>query len=479
MKRYFTAISFAIALTILFPFCLLAQKKEVAITIHLNGVYESNITLLSSYGTTIFKPILKAMDIKDGDTTKWIIPEKYLPGQFVLRFDYKEKDTSAPYPSEKYIIIGKQDLELWADPMNINNPGKTWFQQGEKENETLNRFYDENSGRRKNLDLLQNFLMKYDATESLLYKEALKEFEQRRQNYNQWLTALSKQDKELFVSRFYQFQHIPKMDESRTEDDRIKNLIMHYFDGIDFKDSLILRVPDLRKWMDSYVNLYGQLSTTIALRDSLFPLAGKNAIEMAKKGNPLVYGWMVDYFYRGYESYGLDAGMKILEPYIDDPNCLTSKRMEINRRLKGIETLVAGSKAPEISIKDKEGATFTLSSYAPEKDYTLLLFWSAGCSHCIELIDKMYPWYQQTNVNRKLAVVAISLDETAQDIKAWELKKKELQGWKHLHVPDGVRSKVAGDYSVLSTPTMFLLDTKTKDIVATPNTLNDLRKVLK
>jgi thiol-disulfide isomerase/thioredoxin len=259
----------------------------------------------------------------------------------------------------------------------------------------------------------------------------------------------------------------------------IENLIMHYFDGIDFKDSLILRVPDLRKWMDSYVNLYGQLSTTIALRDSLFPLAGKNAIEMAKKGNPLVYGWMVDYFYRGYESYGLDAGMKILEPYIDDPNCLTSKRMEINRRLKGIETLVAGSKAPEISIKDKEGATFTLSSYAPEKDYTLLLFWSAGCSHCIELIDKMYPWYQQTNVNRKLAVVAISLDETAQDIKAWELKKKELQGWKHLHVPDGVRSKVAGDYSVLSTPTMFLLDTKTKDIVATPNTLNDLRKVLK
>jgi thioredoxin-related protein len=153
--------------------------------------------------------------------------------------------------------------------------------------------------------------------------------------------------------------------------------------------------------------------------------------------------------------------------------------MEINRRIKGIETLVAGSKAPEINIKDKDGIAFTLRSYAPGKDYTLLPFWSAGCSHCIEMVDKMYPWYQQTGINRKLAIVAISLDETDQDMKALALKKKKLKGWEHLHVPDGVRSKVAGDYSVLSTPAMFLLDTKSKEIVAIPNSLNDLMKVIK
>ncbi|HJY23365.1 MAG TPA: hypothetical protein VJ279_10790, partial [Hanamia sp.] len=358
MKRYFMVINFTVVVAVLFPFCVSAQKGDVAITIHLNGVYESKVTLLSSYGSTIFKPVFEAKEVKNGDKTKWMIPKEYLPGQFVLRFDYKEKETSAPYPSEKYIIIGKQDLELWADPMNINNPHKTWFQQGEKENETLNRFYEENSSWRKPLNLLQDFLMKYDATGSSWYQQAIKEFEQRRQNYNQWLTALSKQDKELFVSRLYQFQHIPKMDANGTEAGRIKNLIAHYFEGIDGKDSLIVRTPDLSKWMDNYVNLYGQLSTTIALRDSLFPLAGKNAIEIARKGHPLFYGWMVDYFYKGYEANGLDAGMKILAPYLDDPNCLTSKRMEINRRLKGIETLVAGSKAPDINIKDKDGIAF-------------------------------------------------------------------------------------------------------------------------
>ena len=110
MNRYFTVINFTVVVAVLFPFCVSAQKGDVAITIHLNGVYESKVTLLSSYGSTIFKPVFEAKEVKNGDKTKWMIPKEYLPGQFVLRFDYKEKETSAPYPSEKYIIIGKQDL---------------------------------------------------------------------------------------------------------------------------------------------------------------------------------------------------------------------------------------------------------------------------------------------------------------------------------------------------------------------------------
>jgi hypothetical protein len=43
--------------------------------------------------------------------------------------------------------------------------------------------------------------------------------------------------------------------------------------------------------------------------------------------------------------------MKTLQPYLDDPACLTSKRMEIGRRIKGMETLTAGSRAPEIELK--------------------------------------------------------------------------------------------------------------------------------
>jgi hypothetical protein len=76
-------------------------------------------------------------------------------------------------------------------------------------------------------------------------------------------------------------------------------------------------------------------------------------------------------------------------------------------------------------------------------------------------------------------VVAISLDETEADTRSYNQKITDLTGWKHLHATEGVRSKVAGDYYVLATPVMVLLDAKTRKIIATPNTLNELKTAMK
>ncbi len=106
-------------------------------------------------------------------------------------------------------------------------------------------------------------------------------------------------------------------------------------------------------------------------------------------------------------------------------SCLTSKRKEIERRLQGMETLVAGSKAPDIELKDADGKAFSLYASDPSSQYVLLLFWSADCSHCKETIENLYPWQQQPEINRQLSVVAISLDETESEIKAWQNASKD------------------------------------------------------
>jgi thioredoxin-related protein len=482
MNTYFTRtgriITLAIFLWLATLFHLSAQTRDITITIHLRGVYESKISLLALTVSKTFKPIVEVPGIKDGEMTKISIPKDKLPGEFVLRFDYKENESSTPYPSEKNIFAYKQDLELWVSPKYCNNGDSTRFQPGELENATFVQFSKENGKQKEKLGLLQNFLMNYDDTESKFYQQGIKEYEQRRLTYNQWLATRAQQDSALFVSNLYHFQYVPQISLKGSETDRIHSLINHYFDGMDFKDPLLIKTAELNKWMDSYVNLYGQLSTTTALRDSLFPLAGKTAIEKAKQGNPLVYGWMVDYFYRGYESNAIDAGLKILEPYTNDPNCLTSKRLEIERRLKGMETLVAGSKAPDISLKDSEGSLFELNKFETQRRYILLLFWSAGCSHCVETVDNLYPWQQQPDLLKKISVIAISLDETNEEVKLWDQKIKGLPGWKHMRAEEGVRSKVASDYYVLATPVMVLLDAKTREIVASPNTLIELMKAI-
>lgn len=481
MRHFINMKKFSLlsVLFLIFSFSGVAQsKKDISITIHLRGVYESKISLLGLSSRT-FKPITEVQGIKDGQTTKITVAEALLPGEFVLRFDYKESETSTPYPSEKYIFVYNQNLELWVSPKYCNNADSTWFQKDERENATFLEFSKENGKQKEKLGLLQNFLMNYDDTESSFYRQGTKEYEKRRQSYNNWLKDQTLKNKALFVSSLYGFQYVPQIPFEGTETDRMYNLISHYFDGIDFNDSLLIRTAEINKWMDGYVNLYGQLSTTTALRDSLFPLAGKTAIEKAKTGHPRVYGWMVDYFFYGYEANAIAAGMKILEPYMNDPTCMTSKRLEIARRLEGMKTLVAGTKAPDFSLKDTDGKLFKLYDYQPQSKYVLVLFWSADCSHCNETVDAIYPWLQQTENKVKVSVVAVSLDETETEVKKWEEKVVSLAGWKNLRGEAGVRSKVANDYFILATPVMVLLDSKTKEIVAMPTTANELKTALK
>ena len=151
----------------------------------------------------------------------------------------------------------------------------------------------------------------------------------------------------------------------------------------------------------------------------------------------------------------IDAGMKALEPYLNDPNCLTTKRQEISRRLKGMETLVPGTKAPDISMKDLEDQLFELYNYKTLSQYTLLIFWSGDCSHCVETTGQVYPWQQQVEFAQKISVIAISLDETETEVAAWEKKWKDYPAWKHLRAIDGIRSKAASDYYVLARDHIF------------------------
>lgn len=455
-----------------------SQNRDVTITVHLRGVYESKISLLGMNNSRLFKPILEVPGIRDGQTATLVVPKDQLPGEFVMRFDYKENESSTPYPSEKNMIINRQDLELWVSPKYCNNGDSSYYQKGEIENSAFVTFSKENAKKKEKLGLLQNFLMNYDEIESEVFKVGSKEYESRRQAYNDWLASQTEKDKELFISSMYPYQFVPKMPFKGSETDRIFAMIEHYFDGMDFKNPLLIRTSYIFKWMDTYVNLYGQLATTTALRDSLFPLAGKTAIDKAKNGDPLIYGWMVDYFYRGYESNAIDAGMKILQPYLDDPKCMTSKRQEIQRRLEGMQTLVPGSLAPPIIMKDLNKEEFDLFKEKITTKYILLVFWSGGCSHCVETCDQVYPWQQQAEISKLITVFAISLDETETEIEAWVKKKENYLNWKHLRAEEGIRSKQASDYYVLATPVMVLIEQSSKKIVASPNTLKELKDAL-
>jgi thiol-disulfide isomerase/thioredoxin len=458
-------------------FRLNAQDKDITIKIHLRGVYDSKISLLPLSGPNALKTNLEIPAIKNGEMATITLSKSQLPGQFVLRFDYKEKESSSPYPSEKRIFVNNQDLELSINPPFCNNADSALYQKGETENTLFAVFSRENAKRKEKLGLLQNFLMKYDDNHSIFYQSGIKEYEKRRISYNEWISQQITLYKTSFVSNTFRFQYVSPTEWKDSVADRTKSLIIHYFDGINFNDPLIVKTTELNEWMTRYVNIYGSLATTTALRDSLFPLAAKTAIEKARLGDPKVYGWMVDYFYNGFESNNMLAGMKALQPYLDDPNCLTKKKQQIEKRLAGMQSLVTGSQAPDFRIKDETGKEVNFSQYPTNCRYKLVLFWSASCDHCKELIKSLYPWYQLTN-KKLVEVIALSLDDNETDVKLWGKVHPLLEGWIHSRPAGGINSKEANAYFILSTPVMVLVDTLTNKIVALPETVEQLSEAV-
>lgn len=456
-----------------------AFSGNLRILVHIRGVAETNISLIPLSGARQLKTIRELKSVKPGQQAEMVIPDGFAPGEFILRFDYREKPESTPYPSEKYILIGNQSFDLWVHPMFANHPDSTWFGNGEMENAAFTRFSKENSVRKEKISLLQQFLMEYDDVGSEFYREGIREFEKRRQNYNQWIDDKVRDDKALFASSLYRFSFLPDVDWTGSEKDRLLSLIGHYFDGIDFNDPVITRTSQLNEWMNSYVNLHGQMATSISLRDSLIPAAARKAIEKARLGHPQVYGWMVDYFFRGFESNNLPGGMKVLESYLNDPDCLTTKRMEIERRLKGMETLRPGVQAPDFELKTSANLPFRLSDFIPGEGYILLFFWSADCSHCEETEKSLYPWSVRPDISSRLSVAAISLDETETEINAWNRKIPGLKGWEHLRAPEGINSKVANDYFILATPVMILVDRNTGKIASMPESTEALIRLFR
>lgn len=470
--NFFSSLAFFIL-----SYHCLAQDVTVKINIH--GVFESKISLLPLSGISAIKPIIEIKEIKNGETVVLSVSKDILPGEFVLRFDYKEKEKSTPYPSEKRIFIGNQNIEYWVNPMYTKNNDSAFYQKDEQENTQFTNFNKKSNSRNSQIEILQSLLMNYDDTQSLFYQQGIQEYEKRRNEYNQWLTEQKKQYHSLFVSHTFQFHYIPKTAFKGSEYERIQSVLSHYFDGLDFTDSLLINTSNLKDWMNNYVNIYGTLAVTDALRDSLLPLAGKIAIEKARLGNPKVYGWMVDYFYNGFESFNITSGIKMLGPYLDDPNCLTTKRQAIEKRLTGIKTLLVGTLAPDFTIKDDMGDAVQFHNYKSDSRFKLLLFWSADCGHCKDLVGKLYPWYQQLTDKKLLEIFALSLDETVTEIPKWESAITHLQGWKHIRCDGGINSKEANAYFILSTPVMILVDTKTNKISAIPENLKQLIEALK
>jgi len=140
---------------------------------------------------------------------------------------------------------------------------------------------------------------------------------------------------------------------------------------------------------------------------------------------------------------------------------------------------VPGALSPNFVMTDNAGNNFEFHKYNGKAPYKLLLFWSADCEHCQQLVKGLNQWYNEPGNKEKLDIIAVGLDKTETEVQKWKNIIVNFSSWKHLHAEGGINSPIADNYAIQSTPIMFLVKSESNIIESVSDNLNQLIKDLK
>lgn len=93
----------------------------------------------------------------------------------------------------------------------------------------------------------------------------------------------------------------------------------------------------------------------------------------------------------------------------------TMRTVERATRVMAVQTALLDIESPII-----DGRRGSLSTLVTTKPQTLLLFWSAGCQHCIDLIERMKTRLSGSDLTTRLQVIAFSVDDASIYQNRWK-----------------------------------------------------------
>ena len=126
----------------------------------------------------------------------------------------------------------------------------------------------------------------------------------------------------------------------------------------------------------------------------------------------------------------------------------------LKAKLHDMKRVLPGSDFINVTLKDSNALDRTLSSVVSGHEYTLVLFWSPDCEHCIAEMPDLVSFYKKYHI-RGVEVYAIAIDSQLDKWKNFISTK--TASWVNVY-DDGKTGSVASDYMVNYTPTLVLID---------------------
>ena len=367
-------------------------------------------------------------------------------------------------------VVNDENIEFTC---NGDLSGDSTSFQSSSENKIYYYFLEYDRKIQEKLELLLQLVDFYPEKDKF-YSQATIEYERLQQSDKKTLDSLSALYPGSYAIRILRIQQTPFIPSGLTKEDRMAYLKQHFLDDVDFKDTLSLRSNAWAKKAISYLSLYSNNKYNQKQLESEFIKAVTMILSKASV-NAEVYKFLLDYFVGGFDKYHFDAVITYMADNFQDPfSCEDqARKTQLQKKLENFKKISVGKIAPDITVPDLKGKLIRLSEIRSE--YTLLVFWSSECGHCIQMMPQLKELYDKQKPKR-WEVMTVSLDTNRSEWTTF-LKEQKLN-WLNTSELKGFNSISSDEYNIFATPTMFLLD-REKKILAKPISYRELEQDLK
>lgn len=228
----------------------------------------------------------------------------------------------------------------------------------------------------------------------------------------------------------------------------------HYWDGFDFQDDRLIHTPIYDGRLQEYFE-----KLTLPIADTVQMEADKILAKAKGTKDMFKYTlWWITRYTESSKIMGMDAAfVYLVENYYmkGDAFWLSAEDLEkyVDRAHK-IAPNVIGNMAPELKMPDVNGKMHSL--HGLDAKYTILLFWSPECGHCLTEVPKIDSVYKAVLKKKGVKIFAV---RTEGEVDKWKqvIKEKGLEDWLHVYDPER-KTHFRSDYDIYSTPVLYLLD---------------------
>ena len=373
------------------------------------------------------------------------------PGEYFLLYDMDHQKYF-------YFVYNNKDVELKVYPEKNNKIEITQSKE--------NKIYLPFAGKRDLVVALMDDVEKKKINGTLQASD-IAFFNKSRKNLDSLIQAYQKKSKGLLVENYIKNSGEYYPDIKLPKEKYFEEKLLHYFDNINLNNPELSGSKIILEKINKYVFNINPPSDPSKTTEEYKKRVNKilSLVNREELRNNLIL-----YFIQSFVKTDGKVSKYLIENYYN-------KMPEKYQNLINIQSIIddlgllEGEQAPDFEFTDLKTKR-RLSDIKGK--YTVLIFWSATCPHCLRAMPKIQKFMKG---KKDFTVVAIGLESDQADWMREHYFYPEYIHGVFINKKNKWNQDIIKKYHITETPTFFILD-KNKKIIAKPYAVEDLEKTV-